>query len=103
MTQMVPLLLILVLMGCSTPAPGFLSAPRQDVTVDGMRFAVFARGTEAQVIRLDRARRADRALIAGRMMRAVEQATGCTPITGSLAPQGGRGSAVALLDLRCPP
>lgn len=103
MTQMVPLLLILLVLGCTSPAPGFLGAPRRDVTVDGMRFAVYPRLTEAQVIRLDPAGRADSGLMAGRMIRAAEQATGCQGIAHSLAPQGGRHSAVAVLDLRCPP
>ena len=63
MRMTAPLALMLALSGCATPSPGFLAAARQDVTVDGMRFAVYPRGTEAQVIRLDRLRRADRVVV----------------------------------------
>ena len=103
MMQLAPLLMILALMGCASPSPGFLGAARQDVTVEGMRFAVYARATEAQVIRLDRLRRADRGLVAPRMRRAAEMATGCRAIPDSLAPVGGNDSAVGRVDLRCPP
>ena len=101
MRMTAPLALMLALSGCTTPSPGFLAAARQDVTVDGMRFAVYPRGTEAQVIRLDRLRRADRVRMSDLMMRAAAQATGCRPIDNSLTPQGGPHSAVALVDLRC--
>lgn len=101
MRMTAPLVLMLALSGCTTPSPGFLVAARQDVTVDGMRFAVYPRGTEAQVIRLDRLRRADRGRMPNLMMRAAAQATGCRPIDNSLTPQGGPHSAVALVDLRC--
>ncbi|QBX34884.1 hypothetical protein E4191_09305 [Paracoccus liaowanqingii] len=103
MMQMVSFLMILVLMGCASPSPGFLGAARQDVTVEGMRFAVYARATEAQVIRLDRMRRPDRGHVAPRMLRAAEQATGCRAIPDSLIPVGGTDSAVGKVGLRCPP
>ncbi|WP_405401456.1 hypothetical protein [Paracoccus sp. Ld10] len=96
-----PLVLMLALSGCTTPSPGFLAAARQDVTVQGMRFAVYPRGTEAQVIRLDRLHRADRGRVPDMMMTAAAQATGCRPIPNSLTPQGGPNSAVVMVDLRC--
>lgn len=94
-------LLLLAVSACSTPSPGYLGTVRQDIVVEGMRFAVYSRATEAQVIRLDHLRRADRGSVAARMMRAAEQATGCRAIANSVTPQGGPHSAVALVDLRC--
>ncbi|MFN4061868.1 MAG: hypothetical protein ACK4IA_14085 [Paracoccus hibiscisoli] len=94
--------LIATLTGCATPSPGYLGTPRQDVAVDGMRFAVHVRATDAQVIRLDYVTRAGHGAVADRMMRAAQQASGCVPIPNSLRPLGGAGSAVAVVMLRCP-
>lgn len=105
MTRPVLILIALIaaLAGCATPSPGYLGTPRHDVVIDGMRFAVHRRASEAQVIRLDRAARADRAAIPDRMMRAAQQGSGCQAVPNSLRLQGGAGSAVALVALRCPP
>lgn len=94
--------LVLMAAACTSPSAGYLGAPRQDVTVGGMRFAVYAQGADAQVIRLDRLRRADRALMPARMADAARIATGCTPIANSVVPVGGPYSAVANVGLRCP-
>lgn len=91
-----------LLMGCASPSRDMLGAMRHDVTVDGMDFAVFHAGTEAQVIRLSYSGRAERDRVPGRMLRAIGRATGCTAIPGSLTMEGGPGSAVARADLRCP-
>ncbi|MGZ3217356.1 hypothetical protein [Paracoccus sp. T5] len=95
-------LVVALLMGCASPSRDMLGALRRDVTVDGMRFAVFHAGAEVQVIRLSYASRAERARVPGRMLRAIGQATGCTVIPDSLTLEGGPGSAVARADLRCP-
>lgn len=97
-----PLALILALAGCATPQPGWLGLPRHDVTAGGIRMAVYLRGDEAQVIRLDRARRADRSRVRAAMLEAASRASGCTAVPGSLRPQGGTDSAVALVALDCP-
>ncbi|MFC0199425.1 hypothetical protein [Paracoccus rhizosphaerae] len=98
---MISLLALALTSACATPSPGFLSVPRQDVVVGGTRFAVFRRGNEAEVIRLDTLPRAELAAIPDRMVRAAEQATGCTPIAHSFRAVGGSNSAVARVNLRC--
>lgn len=95
------LCLLLVLSGCASPSPGFLGAARHDVSVDGQRFVVHLRDTDAQVIRMDRLTAANRPGMAARMGRAAETASGCAVVPGSLMPQGGAQSAVARVDLRC--
>lgn len=99
---LIPLALIATLAGCATPSPGYLAGPRHEVTVDGMRFAVHLRASEAQVIRLDHARRADRMAVPDRMVRAAQLASGCQPVPNGLRLRGGAGSAVAVVPLRCP-
>ena len=44
------LLLTLILSACASPAPQFFGAKRHDVTLDGIRFAVFHDGADAEVI-----------------------------------------------------
>lgn len=99
MMRLLPLILLLT--ACASPSPGYLGGQRHDVQVDEVRFAVYPRATEAQVIRLSYLRRADRPGMTARMMQAAERATGCTAVADSLKPQGGPNSAVALVDLRC--
>ncbi|MDN5568615.1 MAG: hypothetical protein L0G27_07720 [Paracoccus sp. (in: a-proteobacteria)] len=93
--------LILALAGCASPSVDFMGAVRRDVVVDGIRFAVFQRDREAQVIRLDRVARAGRDDLPMQTVRAAEQATGCAVIPASLTTQAHAASAVARVDLRC--
>lgn len=93
--------LILALAGCASPSVDFMGATRHDVVVDDLRFAVFQKGTEAQVIRLDRVARAGRSDLPMQMVRAAEQATGCSVIPASMTTQAHAASAVARVDLRC--
>nr|WP_204354594.1 hypothetical protein [Paracoccus saliphilus] len=102
MGRMTSFLIVALLMGCASPSRDMLGAVRRDVTVDGMRFAVFRADTEVQVIRLSYATRAERGQVPGRMLRAIRQVTGCTIIPNSLRSEGGPGSAVVRADLRCP-
>lgn len=92
---------LLALAGCASPSVDFMGAERRDVTVDGLRFAVFQRETEAQVIRLDRVSRQDRDDLPMQMVRAAEEATGCRVIPASMTTQAHAASAVARVDLRC--
>ncbi|WP_265500474.1 hypothetical protein [Paracoccus beibuensis] len=88
-------------MACTTPSPDFLGAPRLDAVIEGTRFAVYRRGNEAQVIRLDRLSRAELGAVPDRMIRAAGEATGCAPVARSWRPVGGPNSAVARVNLRC--
>lgn len=78
-----------VLCACASPSPQFFGATRSDVTVDGRSFTVFREDTRVQVIRHGNARAAARADIPAQMLRAVAQATGCTPIETSFQGDSG--------------
>lgn len=94
--------LLMLLSACASPAPGFLGAERHDVTMGGIRFAVFRRADEAEVIRLGYLRRAERGVVPGLMMQAAERATGCRAIPNSMVTKipGDTGEARIALDCR---
>lgn len=98
-----PLILFLIglLAACASPAPGFIGATRHDITLDGIRFAVFQRENEAEVIRLGYLTRAQRAPVPGLMMRAAAEATGCTPIPDSMVTKIPGDTGEARISLRC--
>jgi hypothetical protein len=95
----------MLLSACASPAPGFLGAERHDVTLGGIRFAVFRRADEAEVIRLGYLRRPDRADVPELMMQAAERATGCHAIPNSMVTNfpGDTGEARIALDCRTVP
>lgn len=92
---------LLLLAACASPAPGFIGAPRHDVTIDGIRFAVFQKSTQAEVIRLGYLNRRDRARVPDLMMRAAEQATGCRAIANSMVTKIPGDTGEARINLRC--
>ncbi|WP_347266027.1 hypothetical protein [Paracoccus sp. (in: a-proteobacteria)] len=97
------LLLTLILAGCASPAPEFFGAQRHDIELDGIRFAVFRDGTDAEVIRLGYLSRRARAPVPELMVRAAEQTTGCAVIPGSLRSKIPGDTGEARLSLHCPP
>lgn len=88
---MLPRLLpaLALLCACASPSPQFFGASRSDVTIDGRSFTVFREDTRVQVIRHGYARAAARPDIPEQMLRAVAQATGCTPIESSFQGDSG--------------
>ncbi|WP_339108166.1 hypothetical protein [Thioclava sp. GXIMD4216] len=80
--------LCLALAGCGAqPAPQFFGAERHDITLEGIRFVVFDRGGDAEVIRLGYLRLRERDRVPALMRQAVEVSTGCKvagPSTGPL-------------------
>ena len=99
--QILSLIPLLLLCACASPAPGFIGAVRHDVTLDGIRFAVFHKGAEAEVIRLSYLSRAARAPVPELMMQAAAQATGCRPVPGSLVTRIPGDTGEARVTLRC--
>lgn len=93
--------LILFLSACASPAPGFIGATRHDVTLDGIRFAVFTKGTEAEVIRLGYLTRKQRAAVPKLMVRAAEQASGCRVVKNSLTTRISGDTGEARVTLNC--
>lgn len=79
------ILLCLCLAACASPAPEFFGADETRLELDGIRFAVFQRGIRAEAIRLDRIASARQREMPVLLVRAMEQATGCTVIRRSIA------------------
>lgn len=100
MRWLVPVLVVL-LVGCASPGPGFLGAERQDVTVDGLRFAVFRKQDKAQVIRLSVVTPRQQRDLLPKLLIAAMRATGCraSPWTARSGIPGDTG--VATFDLDC--
>jgi hypothetical protein len=91
---------VILLAACASPAPQFFGAARSEVTLGGIRFAVFAKDNQAEVVRMGYLSRAARAPVQGLMMQAAEQATGCRVRASSFATQipGDAGEARMSLD-----
>lgn len=90
--------MVLVLSGCASPSPEFAGGSRQSVMRDGREFVVVQLGNRAQVIRVGWAGPAERRGMLAIMIGAMEQATGCTAIAGTI--EGDTGALRA--RLRCP-
>lgn len=97
------ILLFLLLSACASPAPQFLGATRHDITLDGIRFAVFQKAEEAEVIRLGYLTRRQRAPVLELMVTAVERTTGCAVIRNSLRSRIPGDTGEARVSLRCDP
>ncbi|KRW95453.1 hypothetical protein [Paracoccus sp. MKU1] len=96
------LLLVLLLSACASPAPQFFGAVRHDITLEGIRFAVFHDGNQAEVIRLGYLSRRARAPVPELMVIAAERTTGCAVIPNSLSSRIPGDTGEARLSLRCP-
>ncbi|MER5171711.1 hypothetical protein [Thioclava sp. GXIMD2076] len=72
----------MLLQGCGAqPAPQFFNAERHEITLDGIRFVVFDRGGDAEVIRMGYLTLRERDRVPPLMRRAAEATTGCK-VTG---------------------
>lgn len=92
---------LLSLASCASPAPQFLGAERHDMKLDGIRFAVFVDGNEAEVIRLGYLSARDRARVPELMMRAAAQASGCAVVPHSLLTRIPGDTGEARVSLGC--
>ncbi|SOC16444.1 hypothetical protein [Rhodobacter maris] len=71
-------LTVALLCGCAaSPAPVFFGAARQEVMLEGYRFAVYLKEGRAEVVRLGYLPRAARDRVPALMVRAAETASGC--------------------------
>jgi hypothetical protein len=93
-------LVLFLLAACASPSPEFFGVPEQRVVVDGTNIAVFRKGSIAQAIRLDTAGWGDLPLMRARLLRAVEQATGCAPLPGTDDPVHGVRNDPGVLTVR---
>lgn len=82
---------------CATPSPEFFGAAERTITQDGVAVRVFWTATRAQAIRLDHASRAQQRHMADVLSGAIETASGCAVIPGSVRGDSG----VITAGLRC--
>ncbi|MBD9525691.1 MULTISPECIES: hypothetical protein [Paracoccus] len=95
------ILSLLILASCASPAPEYFGATRHDLEIDGIRFAVFVKESEAEVIRLGYLSRKDRARVPELMMQAASQASGCEAIANSLTSRIPGDTGEGKVSLRC--
>lgn len=102
MPRLVPLLPLLVLAACVSPAPDFFGATRQEVMRGGIRFVIYRSGAEVEVVRMGYLSRPARAAVPRLMAEAVEEAMGCPVVPGSMTTKIPGDTGVARFDLNCP-
>ncbi|MTH76166.1 hypothetical protein [Paracoccus aestuariivivens] len=95
------ILSLLILASCASPAPQFFGATKHEVELEGIRFAVFVKETEAEVIRLGYLSRKNRVRVPDLMMQAAAQASGCRAIPNSLTSRIPRDTGEGRVDLDC--
>ncbi len=97
-----PILLLLLLSACASPAPEFIGATRTKVTRGGIDFVVFHAGSRAEVVRMGYLSRSARAPVPGLMAEAAAAASGCRVIANSMKTgiPGDTGEARFGLDCR---
>lgn len=96
-----PLLLVILLSACASSSPDMMGGQRHQVTLEGLDFVVFHKGSEAEVVRMGYLTRPQRAGVPALMARAAGQATGCVVIPGSMTTRIPGDSGVARFDLDC--
>ncbi|AUH35477.1 hypothetical protein [Paracoccus tegillarcae] len=93
--------LLLILAACDRPHPTMMGAVRHEVTIEGIRFVVFQKGSEAEVLRMGYLTRSQRGAVPALMVRAVAQTTGCRVIPDSLRTRIPGDTGEAMVDLDC--
>jgi len=99
MRMLVCLLGLLMVTACDGPSPVFIGQPVRVVAVDGSRFGVFMQGGSGQVEahRISMEPLPSLVLTLDKAYRAIEIASGCTVVAGSL--QGDQ--AIILAEVDC--
>lgn len=92
------LVLLVLVAGCDSPAPGVSRLASARLTVGGMEFGVHWSAERAEAYRLTRQWRPDRAAVFARAKVAIERASGCPVRKGSLG--GDVAIVTAALDCR---
>ncbi len=94
--------LLLLLTACSaSPAPQFFGATRTEVTRGGIPFVVFQKASQAEVVRIGYLTRKQRAPVPQLMVEAIEEATGCRVLPGSMKTGIPGDTGEARFDLDC--
>ena len=97
-----PVALLLALAGCDSPSPAMMGGAMREVTVDGSRFRVFMQpgGDRVEAHRVSVEMLPSKVTTFARARRAIERATGCTVLAGSLG--GDRAIVTARVDCLLP-
>ncbi|WP_245873073.1 hypothetical protein [Albidovulum inexpectatum] len=93
--------MILFTGACVSPAPDFFGAERHDLTLDGIDFVVYHKGSEVEVVRMNYLPRAQRAHVPALMRQVAERATGCRVVPNSMRTRLPGDTGVARFDLDC--
>lgn len=75
--------LVLALISCSSPGRQFSGIEPVRVTVEGSEFDVYVLGNDVRVIRMNFELLPNLAVVASRVILAMETATGCPVVVGS--------------------
>jgi hypothetical protein len=98
MKHLIPLIPLVFLAACASPAPEFMGATRTDVNLNGRDYTVFQKGEQVEVIRLGYAKRGEHQDIRATMIELIPRVTGCKLRDSTL--QGDSGEVRGSLD--CP-
>lgn len=82
--RLLPLLVLPLLAACTAPAPDLGPDQIREVTVGGSRFRVYSTGQKAESYRLNPAGPSGTEAVLAQARQAMEQATGCHVVPGSL-------------------
>ncbi len=93
---------LLVLAGCDSPSPEMMGGAMREATVDGSRFRVFMKpgGYKVEAHRVSVEMLPSKVETFARAYRAIEIATGCKVVAGSLG--GDRAIVTARVNCRLP-
>ena len=93
---------LLVLAGCDSPSPEMMGGAMREATVDGSRFRVFMKpgGYKVEAHRVSVEMLPSKVETFARAYRAIEIATGCKVVAGSLG--GDRAIVAARVNCRLP-
>ena len=78
-----------------------MGATKRDITLDGIRFVVFQKGDQAEVLRMGYLRRAERGPVPALMEQAAAETTGCAVISGSMRTRIPGDTGEAMFGLIC--
>ncbi|MHA1128022.1 MAG: hypothetical protein ACTSRN_03605 [Alphaproteobacteria bacterium] len=78
------IIVLLAIMACSSPGKHFSGATPVRVTVEGSIFDIYTVGSDVKAVRLSVEALPRRAVIGARAIIAIEQATGCKFVAGSM-------------------
>ncbi len=93
--------MMLGLAGCASPHFTMMDSDRHEITLSGIRFVVFHKDNEAEVLRMGYLRRRERDVVPELMAEAAARTTGCHVIPNSMSTRIPGDTGEAMFDLDC--